>query len=139
MGFFDALRLAENDGLDLVEVSPSATPPVCRIMDYGKFLFEQNKKDKKPKIMQIKEVQFRPTTEENDYQVKLRSVVRFLSEGNKVKVVLRYKGREMAHQEIGRKLIERLVNDLGEGATIEQNPSMEGKQLIAIFAPSRKN
>jgi translation initiation factor IF-3 len=138
MGFFDALRLAENDGLDLVEVSPSATPPVCRIMDYGKFLFEQNKKDKKPKIMQIKEVQFRPTTEENDYQVKLRSVVRFLSEGNKVKVSLRYKGREMAHQDVGRKVIDRLCKDLGEGAIVEQLPSMEGKQLIAVFAPPRK-
>lgn len=138
MSLYDALRTAESAGLDLVEVSPSASPPVCKIMDYGKFLFEQNKKEKKPKIIQIKEVQFRPTTEENDYQVKLRNLSRFLEEGNKVKVTLRYKGREMAHQEIGRKVVDRLIKDLGEKVSVEQNPSMEGKQLIVIFAPAKK-
>lgn len=138
MSLYDAMRTAESQGLDLVEVSPGASPPVCKIMDYGKYLFEQNKKDKKPKAIQIKEVQFRPTTDDGDYQVKLRSALRFLSEGNKVKVTLRYKGREMAHQDIGRKLVERFVADLGSNATVEQNASMEGKQLIMVFAPSRK-
>ena len=128
--------------MDLVEVSPTAEPPVCRVMDFGKFLFEQNKKShaakKKQKQTQIKEVKFRPGTDENDYQIKLRNIIRFLSEGDKAKVTLRYRGRELAHQEVGRRLLDRLVLDLTTHAIIEQNPLMEGKQLVMMFAPKKK-
>ena len=128
--------------MDLVEVSPTAEPPVCRVMDFGKFLFEQNKKShaakKKQKQTQIKEVKFRPGTDENDYQIKLRNIIRFLSEGDKAKVTLRYRGRELAHQEVGRRLLDRLVLDLTTYAVIEQNPLMEGKQLVMMFAPKKK-
>ncbi len=128
--------------MDLVEVSPTAEPPVCRVMDFGKFLFEQNKKShaakRKQKQTQIKEVKFRPGTDENDYQIKLRNIIRFLSEGDKAKVTLRYRGRELAHQEVGRRLLDRLVLDLAALAVIEQNPLMEGKQLVMMFAPKKK-
>jgi len=142
MSRYDALQMATAAGLDLVEVSPTAEPPVVRVMDYGKFLFEQNKKahsaKKKQKQIQVKEVKFRPGTDENDYQVKLRNLVRFLTEGDKAKVTLRFRGREMAHQEIGRKLLDRVVNDLAGIGTIEQNPLMEGRQMVMVFAPKKK-
>ena len=138
----EALALAASQTMDLVEVSPTAEPPVCRVMDFGKFLFEQNKKShaakRKQKQTQIKEVKFRPGTDENDYQIKLRNIMRFLSEGDKAKVTLRYRGRELAHQEVGRRLLDRLVLDLTAVAVIEQNPLMEGKQLVMMFAPKKK-
>ncbi|MBA3563001.1 MAG: translation initiation factor IF-3 [Gammaproteobacteria bacterium] len=137
-----ALGLASEVGLDLVEVSPNAEPPVCRIMDYGKYLFEQNKKAqgarKKQKQIHIKEVKFRPGTDEGDYQVKLRNLIRFLSGGDKTKVTLRFRGREMAHQELGAKLLERVRNDLQEYGGVEQFPQMEGRQMIMVIAPKRK-
>ena len=139
---FEALDLARSSELDLVEVSPQADPPVVRVMDFGKFLFEQNKKShaakRKQKQIQIKEIKFRPGTDENDYQIKLRNIVRFLTEGDKAKVTLRFRGREMAHTELGRKLLDRLVNDLREHAQIEQNPLMEGRQMVMMFAPKKK-
>ena len=139
---FEALELAKQSELDLVEVSPNAEPPVVRIMDFGKFLFEQKKKthsaQKKQKQIQVKEVKFRPGTEEADYQVKLRNLIRFLTEGDKAKVTLRYRGREMVHQEIGRKLLDRVVVDLNVHATIEQMPLMEGRQMVMVFAPKKK-
>ncbi len=138
----EALQLAEAASLDLVEVSPTADPPVCRIMDFGKFLFEQNKKahsaKRKQKQIQIKEVKFRPGTEEADYQVKLRNLTRFLIEGDKAKVTLRFRGREMAHQEIGRRLLQRVVADLAEIGVIEQHPSMEGRQMVMMFGSKKK-
>ena len=137
-----ALQMAAEAEMDLVEVSPTAEPPVCRIMDYGKFLFEQNKKThaakKKQKQIQIKEVKFRPGTEEADYQVKLRNLVRFLTEGDKAKVTLRFRGREMAHTELGRRLLDRLVIDLAELGTVEQHPSMEGRQMVMVISPKKK-
>jgi len=139
---FEALQLAQNSELDLVEVSPMAEPPVVRIMDFGKFLFEQKKKtqsaQKKQKQQQVKEVKFRPGTEEGDYQVKLRNLIRFLTEGDKAKVTLRFRGREMAHQEIGRRLLDRLSADLAVTASIEQNPLMEGRQMVMVLAPKKK-
>ena len=142
MSRYDALQLAAAAELDLVEVSPTAEPPVVRIMDFGKFLFEQNKKahsaKRKQKQIQVKEVKFRPGTGESDYQIKLRNLIRFLTEGDKAKVTLRFRGREMAHTELGRKLLDRLVNDLREHAAIEQNPLMEGRQMVMMFAPKKK-
>jgi translation initiation factor IF-3 len=137
-----ALQLAVDAALDLVEVSPTAEPPVVRVMDFGKYLFEQNKKahsaKRKQKQIQVKEVKFRPGTEEGDYQVKLRSLIRFLTEGDKAKVTLRYRGREMAHQEIGRRLLARVQTDLAEHAVVEQNPLMEGRQMVMVFSPKKK-
>jgi len=139
---FEALQLAQSSELDLVEVSPMAEPPVVRIMDFGKFLFEQKKKtqsaQKKQKQQQVKEVKFRPGTEEGDYQVKLRNLIRFLTEGDKAKVTLRFRGREMAHQEIGRRLLDRLYTDLAATASVEQNPLMEGRQMVMVLAPKKK-
>ncbi len=139
---FEALDLAKSSELDLVEVSPQADPPVVRVMDFGKFLFEQNKKShaakRKQKQIQIKEIKFRPGTDENDYQIKLRNIIRFLTEGDKAKVTLRFRGREMAHTELGRKLLDRLVADLRDHAAIEQNPLMEGRQMVMMFAPKKK-
>ena len=139
---FEALQLAQTSELDLVEVSPMAEPPVVRIMDFGKYLFEQKKKSqsaqKKQKQQQIKEVKFRPGTEEADYQVKLRNLIRFLTEGDKAKVTLRFRGREMAHQEIGRRLLDRLAQDLAPEANVEQNPLMEGRQMVMVFSPKKK-
>ncbi len=138
----EALQLASAADLDLVEVSPTAQPPVVRIMDYGKFLFEQNKKahsaKRKQKQIQVKEVKFRPGTGEADYQIKLRNLVRFLTEGDKAKVTLRFRGREMVHQDIGRKLLDRVVSDLAEHGVIEQNPLMEGRQMVMVFGPKKK-
>ncbi len=138
----EALQLALDAALDLVEVSPTAEPPVVRVMDFGKFLFEQNKKahsaKRKQKQIQVKEVKFRPGTEEGDYQVKLRNLTRFLTEGDKAKVTLRFRGREMAHQDIGRRLLQRVSGDLAEHAVIEQNPLMEGRQMVMVFSPKKK-
>ena len=134
--------MASAAGMDLVEVSPTAEPPVVRVMDYGKFLFEQNKKahsaKRKQKQIQVKEVKFRPGTEEGDYQVKLRNLVRFLTEGDKAKVTLRFRGREMVHQDIGRKLLARVTADLALHGTVEQHPMMEGKQMIMVIGPKKK-
>jgi translation initiation factor IF-3 len=142
MSRYDALQMASQAELDLVEVSPTAEPPVVRIMDYGKFLFEQNKKahsaKRKQKHIQVKEVKFRPGTGEADYQIKLRNLIRFLTEGDKAKVTLRFRGREMVHQDIGRKLLDRVVVDLATTGVVEQNPLMEGKQMVMIFAPKKK-
>jgi translation initiation factor IF-3 len=142
MSRYDALQMASAAELDLVEVSPTAEPPVVRIMDYGKFLFEQNKKahsaKRKQKQIQVKEVKFRPGTGESDYQIKLRNLTRFLVEGDKAKVTLRFRGREMVHQDIGRKLLDRVSTDLAPHAVVEQNPLMEGKQMIMVFAPKKK-
>ncbi len=138
----DALQLALSATLDLVEVSPTAEPPVVRVMDFGKFLFEQNKKahsaKRKQKQQQVKEVKFRPGTEEADYQVKLRNLTRFLSEGDKAKVTLRFRGREMVHQDIGRKLLDRVQGDLAATAIVEQFPMMEGRQMVMVFSPKKK-
>ena len=125
-----------------MEVAPQAAPPVCRIMDYGKYLFEESKKKqaarKNQKQVQIKEVKFRPGTEEGDYQVKLRNLVRFLNEGDRVKVTLRFRGREMAHQDLGRRLLKRVEADLEELGTVEQFPRMEGRQMVMLIAPKKK-
>jgi len=137
-----ALQRAKDSQLDLVEVSPNAKPPVCRIMDFGKYRFEQNKKRhsdrKKQKQIQIKEVKFRPGTEVGDYQVKLRNLIRFLKGGDKAKVTLRFRGREMAHQELGRDLLKRIEADLREYGNIEQFPKMEGRQMVMVLAPIKK-
>jgi translation initiation factor IF-3 len=138
----EALQMALSAELDLVEVSPTAEPPVVRVMDYGKFLFEQNKKahsaKRKQKVIHIKEVKFRPGTEEADYRTKLKNLTRFLTEGDKAKITLRYRGRELVHQEIGRRLLDRIVVDLSALGQIEQHPMMEGKQLIMVIAPKKK-
>ncbi len=137
----DAVAKAEGEGLDLVEVSPNADPPVCKIMDYGKYIYQKDKSQqaarKKQKQIQVKEVKFRPTTEEADYQTKLRALMRFLDEGDKVKITLRYKGREMAHQELGFQLIDRIKADLEQVALIEQSPKMEGRQAIMVMSPRK--
>ncbi|MCX4189479.1 translation initiation factor IF-3 [Methylophaga sp. OBS3] len=137
-----AIELAEEADLDLVEIAPQATPPVCRIMDYGKYVFEANKQKaiakKKQKQIQVKEIKFRPGTEEGDYQVKLRNLTRFLEDGNKAKVSLRFRGREMAHQDLGLKLLERVAEDLKDLSTVEQRPKKEGRQMIMVLAPSKQ-
>jgi len=138
----EALSIAEESGLDLVEISPTAKPPVCRVMDYGKFLFELSKKQadarKKQKQIQVKEIKFRPTTEDGDYQVKLRNLVRFLDHGDKVKVSLRFRGREMAHQEVGMKIMQRLLADTAEFAVAELYPRREGRQLLMVLVSKKK-
>lgn len=138
----DAQELADETGVDLVEISPNAEPPVCRIMDYGKFLFDkakaQKEQKKKQKIVQVKEVKFRPGTDENDYQVKLRNLIRFLTDGDKAKVTLRFRGREMAHQNLGMKLLNRIKDDLAEIAVVESFPKMEGRQAVMVLAPKKK-
>ena len=136
-----ALQIAEESELDLVEVAPQAEPPVCRVMDYGKYLFEESKKRhaarKKQKQIQVKELKFRPTTEEADYQVKLRKLIEFLQEGDKAKVTLRFRGRELMHQELGMKLLKRVEADLAEYGVVEQFPKMEGKMMIMVLSPKR--
>ena len=138
----EALEAAANEGLDLVEVAPNSEPPVCRIMDYGKFVFEQNKKAqsarRKQKQIHVKEIKFRPGTEEGDYQVKLRNLVRFLKQGDKTKVTLRFRGREMAHQELGRELLKRVESDLDEYGTVEQYPQLEGRQMVMVLTPRKR-
>ncbi len=137
-----AFAAAEAAGLDLVEISPTAKPPVCKIMDYGKFIYEKGKKDraakKNQKQMQIKEVKFRPGTDEGDYQVKLRNLIRFLEEGDKAKITLRFRGREIAHQELGHQLLERVKADLLEVGVVEQFPKMEGRQMVMVIGPKKK-
>ncbi len=136
-----ALDLATDEGLDLVEIVPNAEPPVCRIMDYGKFKFEQAKKaqqaKKNQKNVQIKEVKFRPGTEEADYQVKMRNVRRFIDEGDKVKITLRFRGREMAHQDLGAKMLKRVEKEMAEEVVVEQWPRMEGRQMVMLISPKK--
>ncbi|MBM3358967.1 MAG: translation initiation factor IF-3 [Betaproteobacteria bacterium] len=136
-----ANKLAEEAELDLVEIAPTAAPPVCRIMDYGKYKYRESKKRHEAKLKQkqvvVKEVKFRPGTDEGDYRIKLRNLVRFLEEGDKAKVTLRYRGREMAHQELGMRLIERVKTELAPYSTVEQYPKMEGRQLIMVLAPKK--
>ncbi len=138
----EAKQIAYEAELDLVEISPSAEPPVCRVMDYGKYRFEQSKKlqaaKKKQKQIHIKEIKFRPGTDEGDYQIKLRSLVRFLEDGDKAKITVRFRGRELSHRELGMDLLKRIETDLQEHAIVEQFPKMEGKQLSMTLAPKRK-
>jgi len=138
----DALAKAQELELDLVEIVPNAKPPVCRIMDYGKFQFAESKKrnqaKKKQKQIQLKEVKFRPNTDLGDYQVKLRNLTRFLTDGDKTKITLRFRGREMAHQDIGRELLKRIEADLAEYGTVEQFPKMEGRQMVMVLNPIKK-
>ncbi len=139
----EALTKAAEAGVDLVEISPNAEPPVCRIMDYGKFLYEKSKsakeQKKKQKIIQVKEIKFRPGTDEGDYQVKLRNLIRFLEEGDKTKITLRFRGREMAHQQIGLGMLNRIKEDLTSLAVVESFPSrIEGRQMIMVLAPKKK-
>ncbi len=137
----EAQQLSDDSELDLVEIVPNADPPVCRIMDYGKYAFEQNKKKhaakKKQKQVHVKEIKFRPSTEENDYQVKLQNLIKFLTNGDKVKVTLRFRGREMAHQEYGSRMLERVQGDLDDYGVVEQLPKLEGRQMVMIYAPKK--
>ena len=134
-----AMMMAEEAGLDLVEISPSAVPPVCKIMDFGKFKYEQQKKEaearKKQKIIEIKEIKFRPGTDTHDYEVKMRSVMKFLEDGDKVKITLRFRGREMAHQGLGLELLNRVAGDVGDAGKIESMPKLEGRQMVMMIAP----
>ncbi len=134
-----ALQLAEEAGLDLVEISPNAVPPVCKIMDFGKYKYETQKREaearKKQKVIEIKEIKFRPGTDKHDYDVKMRSVLKFLDEGDKVKITLRFRGREMAHQELGLELLNRVAADVQEVAKIENMPKLEGRQMVMMIAP----
>jgi translation initiation factor IF-3 len=138
----EALSMAADAGMDLVEIQPNAEPPVCRIMDFGKFKFEQQKKlqaaKKKQKQVEIKELKFRPTTDDGDYQIKLRNMRRFIEEGDKVKVTVRFRGREMAHTELGLAMTQRIEADLGEEVTIESRPRLEGRQMVMMIAPKKK-
>ena len=140
---FEALRVARERGLDLVEVSPNAVPPVCRIQDYGRYLYEKEKSEraarKKQKVITIKEVKFSVTVDEHDYQTKKNQAVRFLNDGDKVKASLRFRGRQMAHRELGYNIINRLIQDIGDAGTVEFMPRMEGTILHAILAPSKKD
>ncbi len=135
----EALEMATSAGLDLVEISPNVDPPVCKILDYGKYKFENQKKKaaerKKQKIVEIKEIKMRPMIEENDYQTKMRSVRRFIEEEDKVKVTMRFRGREMSHQEIGREVLKRVIADMGEAIKVEMHPRLEGKQIMMIIGP----
>lgn len=143
MSLNTALNMAEDAGLDLVEIAPMAAPPVCKLMDFGKFKYQEQKKAHearlKQKQVQVKEVKLRPGTDENDYQIKLRNLKRFLDEGDKCKVTLRFRGREMAHQEFGLRQLERIKADLEEQGQVEQMPKMEGRQMIMIIAPKKKH
>ena len=136
-----ALELAKEEDLDLVEIVPNQTPPVCRIMDYGKYKFESQKKahaaKKKQKQTQVKEIKFRPNTEEADYQVKLKSLIKFLSGGDKAKITMRFRGREIAHQVIGREFLDRVQKDLDDYGIVEQIPSFEGRQMVMVIAPKK--
>ncbi len=138
----EALRLAEEAGLDLVEIAPQAQPPVCRIMDYGKYLFEKSKKlqaaRKKQKQVQVKEIKMRPGTDEADYRIKVRNMRRFLEDGDRVKVSLRFRGREITHPELGRRLLERVEQDLADIAQVEQYPKMEGRQMVMLLVPKKR-
>jgi translation initiation factor IF-3 len=137
-----ALQMAEEAEVDLVEIAPMAQPPVCKMMDFGKFKYQEAKRAHEAKLkqkqVQVKEVKFRPGTDDNDYQIKLRNLVKFLQEGDKAKITLRFRGREMAHQEFGMRMLERIKTDLAEVAQVEQFPKMEGRQLIMVLAPTKK-
>lgn len=137
-----ALEMAEEAGLDLVEIAPLAKPPVCKLMDFGKFKYQESKKAHEAKLkqkqIQVKEVKLRPGTDENDYQIKLRNMTRFLQDGDKVKVTLRFRGREMAHQEFGVRQLERIKADLEAVGMVEQFPKLEGRQMVMVLAPSKK-
>ncbi|HXS51552.1 MAG TPA: translation initiation factor IF-3 [Usitatibacter sp.] len=139
----EAMRLAEENDIDLVEIAPTAKPPVCRLMDYGKFKYRESKKAHEAKLkqkqIQVKEVKFRPGTDEGDYKIKVRNLTRFLTEGDKTKVTLRFRGREMAHQELGVQLLRRVESDLKEVGTVEQWPKLEGRQMVMILAPKKKH
>ncbi|MEZ0169551.1 translation initiation factor IF-3 [Microvirga sp. TS319] len=139
MPFFDALRIAEDAGLDLVEISPNATPPVCKILDYGKFRFLEQKKAaearKKQKTVEVKEIKLRPGIDDHDYDTKMKAMKGFFEEGNKVKITLRFRGREMAHQDLGLKVLERVKADVGDLAKVEQEPNFEGRQVVMVLAP----
>lgn len=139
----EAMAKAEAADLDLVEIAPQAAPPVCRIMDFGKFRYQEQKKAHEAKLkqkqIQVKEVKFRPNTDDGDYNIKMRNLLKFLEEGDKAKITLRYRGREMAHQEFGQRLLERVRNDTAEHAVVEQYPKMEGRQLIMVLAPKKKD
>jgi len=138
----EALKLADEAEVDLVEIAPQASPVVCRLMDFGKFRYQRQKKAHdarlKQRTIQLKEVKFRPGTEENDYQVKVRNIVRFLNEGDKAKITMRFKGREIAHQEFGMQMLERIRADLENDAVVEQVPKLEGRQLVMVLAPKKK-
>ncbi|WP_434778848.1 translation initiation factor IF-3 [Neisseria sp. Ec49-e6-T10] len=142
VGIREALALSEEHDIDLVEISPTANPPVCKLMDFGKYKYEQAKKrdeaKKKQKQVQIKEIKFRPGTDEGDYNIKLRNIKRFLEEGDKTKITLRFRGREMAHQELGLNLLKRIEADLTEIGVVEQFPKMEGRQMVMMIAPKKK-
>ncbi|MBW0002828.1 MAG: translation initiation factor IF-3 [Hyphomicrobiales bacterium] len=139
MPFFDALKVAEDAGLDLVEISPNSNPPVCKILDYGRFRFLEQKKAnearKRQKVIEIKEIKLRPGIDDHDYDVKMKSVRRFFEDGDKVKVTLRFRGREMAHVELGAKVLQRVKADTAEMAKVESEPSMEGRQMTMVLAP----
>jgi translation initiation factor IF-3 len=139
----DAMKMAEEADIDLVEIAPTAKPPVCRLMDYGKFKYRESKKAHEAKLkqkqIQVKEVKFRPGTDEGDYKIKVRNLTRFLTEGDKTKVTLRFRGREMAHQELGMQLLKRVEADLREVGVVEQWPKMEGRQMIMILGPKKKH
>jgi translation initiation factor IF-3 len=136
------MELAERAGLDLVEISPNASPPVCKIMDFGKYKYETQKREsearKKQKIIEVKEVKFRPNTDSHDYDVKMRNVFKFLEKGDKVKVTLRFRGREMAHQNLGRELLEKVADDVKEIGKVENMPKMEGRQMVMMIGPSAR-
>jgi translation initiation factor IF-3 len=138
----EALRMAADAGVDLVEISPNAEPPVCRIMDYGKFLYEKSKSQKeqkkKQKQVQVKEIKLRPATDEGDYQVKLRNLKRFIEDGDKVKITLKFKGREMAHQDLGLEVLKRIESDVADIAAVETQSKVEGKQAVMVLAPKKK-
>lgn len=138
----EALRMAEEADLDLVEIAPLAEPPVCRVMDIGKFKYAESKKQHEAKLkqkqVQIKEVKFRPATDEGDYNIKLRNLIKFLADGDKTKITLRFRGREIAHQQIGMQLMERIRQDLTEHGTVEQFPKMEGRQMVMMLSPKKK-
>lgn len=138
----EGLKMAQEAGLDLVEVSPNAEPPVCKILDNGKYKYEQQKKKaeakKKQKVVEVKEVQLRPGIDENDFQVKLRAIHRFVDEGNKVKVTMRFRGREVAHHELGMEVLVRIRESISDMAKVENNPRLEGKQMIMVIAPATK-
>ena len=133
--------MAQDEGLDLVEISPNASPPVCKIMDLGKFKYEQQKREaearKKQKIIEVKEIKFRPNTDTHDYDVKMRSIKKFLEEGDRVKVTMRFRGREMAHQDLGRDLLRRVADDVSELAKVENTPKVEGRQMVMMIAPAK--
>ncbi|MES2356131.1 MAG: translation initiation factor IF-3 [Pseudomonadota bacterium] len=142
VSFLNAMTMAEEAEVDLVEIAPLAKPPVCRLMDYGKFKYRESKKlheaKLKQKQIQVKEIKFRPGTDEGDYQIKVRNLIRFLTEGDKAKITLRFRGREMSHQEIGVALLRRVQADLAEHGVVEQFPKLEGRQMVMVLAPKKK-